>query len=282
MSEENNLQPQEEQFETDWSKLSFLTTKEKHVEVKRPFPKYEFAGKIFRISLLSLSLAALLALLIVSIVLGTYSNPSLLYDRGYGVLGFVVYALALLVAGLTFFLSYLYDEKLSLKAKSEEEHERYYFLVRVIRLVSLLPLVASFLLIPLRSACLEIAHCSIWWVVLFLVGAVLLVVLGFLNVKFNRNKKSAKAIESVLLFVIPALVLSFSAILIKPYSLTSIFGIWMLIGSVISFFLSALLFFVEEKHAACHLGGEFFFAVGMLLQLTDLLAYGMIQASPLY
>ena len=40
MSEENNLQPQEEQFETDWSKLSFLTTKEKHVEVKRPFPKY--------------------------------------------------------------------------------------------------------------------------------------------------------------------------------------------------------------------------------------------------
>ena len=29
MSEENNLQPQEEQFETDWSKLSFLTTKEK-------------------------------------------------------------------------------------------------------------------------------------------------------------------------------------------------------------------------------------------------------------
>ena len=264
------------------AKLSLLTTNEKQVEVKRPFPKYEFAGKIFRISLLSLSLAALLALLIVSIVLGTYSNPSFLYDRGYGVLGFVVFALALLVAGLTFFLSYLYDEKLSLKAKSEEEHERYYFLVRVIRLVSLLPLVASFLLIPLRSACLEIAHCSIWWVVLFLVGAVLLVVLGFLNVKFNRNKKSAKAIESVLLFVIPALVLSFSAILIKPYSLTGIFGIWMLIGSVISFFLSALLFSVEEKHAACHLGGEFFFAVGMLLQLTDLLAYGMIQASPLY
>ena len=159
MSEENNLQPQEEQFETDWSKLSFLTTKEKHVEVKRPFPKYEFAGKIFRISLLSLSLAALLALLIVSIVLGTYSNPSFLYDRGYGVLGFVVYALALLVAGLTFFLSYLYDEKLSLKAKSEEEHERYYFLVRVIRLVSLLPLVASFLLIPLPNPQLPFPSC---------------------------------------------------------------------------------------------------------------------------
>ena len=70
--------------------------------------------------------------------------------------------------------------------------------------------------------------------------------------------------------------------LIKPYSLTGIFGIWMLIGSVISFFLSGLLFSVEEKHAACHLGGEFFFAVGILLQLTDLLAYGMIQASPLY
>ena len=264
---------------TDWSALATLHKKEKKKEPYRPFPAFSFASKITSIVVFALEEACLVDLLVLAFVFGFIGHPNFDFDRGYGIVGFLAFLFALIVCGLQILFGFLYDHKVLNKEKDEAKLKKGYSFVDLSRDIAWLPILLAFLAIPLRSEVLQIREVSFLLVLLLPLGYALLLLLPFL---YRKKEFYGKRVLSALISsLIPALFLCYTAILAKPYSMTNVRSIFLLIFSFLSYLFSTLLSTGDHKGAGYHIASELFRGTSYILVLTDLLCYGMIYSSQL-
>ncbi len=257
--------------ETDWSKLTFLTKKE-----DEDMTKDKAKGvRIGYISFLSFALASVVALIVLTIVFGTLGNPNFTAQRGYGVIGLILFLLFLLSVGLYSACRYLYN----MKWYKTEKRKTYFALSNSAYYLAIGFLYSSFSFIPLRKAVLDISEVFGYWNILLLVF-VWLVLIGLVVLEFKKDEKTNKIAFGIASIVLPSIVLCFSSILIQNYSLSG-FSLPLLVSAVLASAI-ALPLLLDHKKDSNVLVGHFFTLSCFILDAVAILYYGMIVASNLY
>ncbi len=256
---------------TDWSKFTFLE-KKKEEDLTKDKAK---GVKIGYIIFLAFSLMSVVALIVLTIVFGTVGNPNFTAMRGYGVLGLVFFLLFLLSVGLFSTCRYLYNTKWY----KSDKRKIYFALSNSSYYLAVGFLYTTFALIPLRKAVLDISEVFGHWNILLL-AFVWLVVIALVVLEFKKGDKTNKTAFGIASIVLPALVLSFSTILIQNYSLSR-FSLPLLVSAVVSSAI-ALPLLLDKKKDSNVLVGHFFTLTCFILDAVAILYYGMIVASNLY
>lgn len=274
MSEENKENIQAE----DWSSLSFLPPKREDEEAKKEFPTMSKGERIFRISTLALTISCFITLIVLAFIYAFVGNPSFDYEKGYGILGFIIFILTVLASSFVAVMHFIYD----LKFVNTEKAPVFKTISRVSVYLFLGLLYTTFALIPLRSDVLNIVEIFSYSGLILMIG-VWAIVIALTVIEFvSKKDKFKKSLYLAAIAILPLIILCFSSILIKNYSMASIPSVWLLSFSALTFIISSLFFLNDKKTTGARSAGNFFLLASMVMELSAVLYYSMIAASPLY
>lgn len=259
--------------------MSFLPKEVKDENLGRDFPKISKNEGIFRLVYLALFAVAVVTFLVFLFVFGTkgYYFPSNI-KGSYGVAGIVVTAIFVLVALLTESYGYCYDTHLSL-VQDEKKKKIYKALNSSLFAVSFLFLYAMFFTTILRSFVFEqVFFGQSWfmqnfgWMFFILIAliAIASIVLSFLK------PDVAKIYNYFLLAVSGWIVVCFSTLLSKRYSMSSNYGIMLLIFGAVFMNISLICLLFQKKAKGLRSAFQVLISSSLVFEALAVLIYGMV------
>ncbi len=257
--------------------MSFLPKEAKDENLGRSFLKLSKNEKLFRLIFLSALGASFIAYLVCLFYFGSQGYYFLTSVKGsYGPLGLIVTAIFTVVFFLAIAFGHFYDCKW---ADDEEKREKLKPYSAVLLYVSFLLLYATFMTTVLRSFVFQKNFSSYGWFLRNLgwITYALIAIVGILGIVLNFLKpKKAKIYNYCVLALAGWIVIFFTALLQKSYSMSSRYGIMLFIFGAIFMDLSLIPLLLQKKNHGMRSAFYVILSIGVIFDLLSIVIYGLI------
>lgn len=257
--------------------MSFLPKEVKDENLGRDFPKLSKYEKYYRLGLTITTACAVIAYLVCLFIYGPQGKYFNVTDgSAYGWIGLIVTAIFAVFFALNIAESQRYDTITSLDEKKKKNEKP---LQAVNLYISLLLLYGMFMTTILRNFVFQKAFSSYGWFLssLGLITYILIAIIAIIGVILNFKKPNVgKIYNYIVLILIPWVVICYSALLQKSYSMSSNYGILMLVFGAISVDVATLFLIFQKKHAGLRSTFYTLLTIGFVLDLLAIILYGLI------
>lgn len=258
--------------------MSFLPKEAKDENEGRDFPKIKKKEGIFRIVWTSITAAATISFLVCLFIYGINGYYFSAAGNGsYGIWGVIVTAIFAIVSCLTVAYSHQYEVKYSILSDAKKV-KTYKDINLIMYYVCLVVLYATFMSTVLRSYVFQKSFFDYGWFVenlgLFTFIIICIVAIGGIVLHYVKPNVG-KIYDLVVLALSGWVVIFYSNVLTKNYSLSSNYGIVLLVFGAIFFDLCVPFIIAQKKYRGFRSVFSVLFTLGVTCEALAVLIYGM-------